>query len=86
MSAATLLLVSADGCHFCEHAHEVIGRVATDFPVTLSELDWESPDGQALVLGDGALFPPALYLDGRLFGYGRISEGRLRKALAERPS
>ncbi len=36
-----------------------------------------------LVRRDGVAFPPAIYVNGSLAGYGRISERALRKRLAE---
>ena len=35
-------------------------------------------DGSALIKRDGVPFAPAVYIEGKLCGYGRMSEGRLR--------
>lgn len=77
-------LVTAPNCHLCGHARQVLARLERDWPLELSEARWDSTEGQALVRRDGVPFPPALYIDGRLAGYGRLSEGRLRKILEGR--
>lgn len=79
-------LVTASACHLCGHAREILTRISRTWPVALSEVQWASPDGQQLVRRDGVPFPPALYIDGALVGYGRVSEGRLRRILERRSS
>lgn len=77
-------LVTAPNCHLCEHARHVLARLGRIWPFELAETAWESPEGRALVQRDGVPFPPALYVDGRLYGYGRLSEGLLRRLLEKR--
>lgn len=77
-------LVTAPDCHLCEHAREVLSRLQGARPLAVAEVAWGSAEGQALVRRDGVPFPPALYIDGTLYGYGRLSEGRLRRLLERR--
>lgn len=74
-------LVTAPNCHLCGHARQVLTRLERHWPLVLSEVRWDSPEGQALVRRDGVPFPPALYIDGAFIGYGRLSEGRLKRIL-----
>ena len=77
-------LVSAPDCHLCVHAHEVLVRLVNEgLPLVVEECAWNQEDGERLVCRDGVPFPPALYVDGVLWGYGRISERALRKRLAQ---
>jgi len=76
-----LTLVTAADCHLCGHARNVAGRLAAEFKVEIGELAWESPEAD-IVRRDGVPFPPALYIGDELLGYGRISEGRVRRRLA----
>jgi len=64
----------------------VVARLESARPLAVSEVQWHSPEGQELVRRDGVPFPPALYIEGVLAGYGRLSEGRLRRVLEYRPS
>lgn len=76
-------LLTADGCHYCAHAREVLARLAKEWPLEIRDLPLHSPEGAERALRDGIAFPPGIYLDGTLFGYGRLSEGKLRRRLAE---
>ena len=80
MTAITLL-TQAD-CALCEHAKDVLARVRQDHPIEVTEIDLDSPRGKELAGTARVLFAPGILLDGRPFGYGRLSERRLRRALA----
>ena len=76
-------LITAVDCHLCEHAREVLASIAGQIALSVTEVPWDSDDGRSLVSRDGVAFPPAVYVDGSLAGYGRISERALRKRLNE---
>jgi len=84
MREIEILLVTADNCHFCAHAQEALARVAERHPLSVSEIAWTSGEGRRLTERDGVLFPPGSYLDGRFFGYGRLSGGKINKWPRER--
>ena len=79
MTAITLL--TQEDCAYCEHARQVLARVGADHPVTVTEISLASEQGRALAAQAGVHFAPGVLVDGRPFGYGRISERRLRRAL-----
>lgn len=79
MSRITLL--TQPDCGLCEHAKQVVARIASDIPLTLEEVELGSDTGRRLAADAGVLFAPGVLLDGRPFGYGRLSERKLRKAL-----
>ena len=79
MTAITLL-TQAD-CALCEHAKQVLARVGEDHPLDVTEIGLESEQGRTLAAQAGVLFAPGVLLGGRPFGYGRLSERRLRRAL-----
>jgi len=82
---AITLLTQAD-CALCEHAKQVLARVGQDHPVDVTEIDLASERGRALAARAGVLFAPGVLVDGRPFGYGRLSERRLRRALGRMPA
>lgn len=82
--ALRVTLVTAPDCHFCKHARRVLARLGQTWPVAVEEVAWNTPEGLALIQRDGVPFPPALYVGGELYGYGRLSEGRLRRLLERR--
>ncbi len=84
MREIEVLLVTANDCHFCAHARQVLARIAERYPLSVFEIPWTSEEGRRLADRDGIVFPPGIYLDGSFFGYGRLSEGKLQKWLRER--
>ncbi|MGH2684561.1 MAG: glutaredoxin family protein [Actinomycetota bacterium] len=76
-----VLLLTKEDCKFCEQAKDVLARLTDEYGLTVRELGFDSDEGRSLALSAGALFPPAVFLDGEPFSYGRLSERRLRKEL-----
>ncbi|HEY3979321.1 MAG TPA: glutaredoxin family protein [Streptosporangiaceae bacterium] len=78
---AEITLLSRPGCHLCEEARAVIARVAADLGVPWSERDiTQSPDD----LERYWEMIPVTFIDGVQHDYWRVSEDRLRAALAGR--
>jgi glutaredoxin len=77
-----VVLLTKDDCDFCEQAKAVLERVRGELELDVSEVRLESDEGRRLALASGVPFPPVVFLDGRPFSYGRLSERKLRKALA----
>ncbi len=82
MTAVTLL-IAAD-CGLCEQAKEVLRHLAPEFVLDVEVLDLDSEQGQVLGERSGMVFPAAILLDGAPFGFGRVSERKLRRELARR--
>lgn len=82
MTAITLL-TQAD-CALCEHAKEVLARVGEDHPLEVTEIDLASEEGRAPADQARVMFAPGVLVDGRPFGYGRLSERKLRRALSRK--
>ena len=85
-----VILLTAEGCAFCEQAKILLDQLATDYQLVVTTVDIASPDGTRLALTNRLLFPPGILLDGALLSYGRPSAGRLRRDFerklgAERP-
>lgn len=74
------LLTQAD-CALCDHAKQVLARLGQDVALTVDEVDLSSDTGRRLAADSGVLFAPGVLLNGQLFGYGRLSERKLRKTL-----
>jgi len=82
---AVTLLTQAD-CALCAHARAVLARVGADYPLVVTEIDLASEPGRALAARAGVPFAPGVLVDGRPFGYGRLSERRLRRELGRLPA
>ncbi len=79
-------LLTRGACGLCDHAKQVLARLAGEFPLTVREVDLTTPEGQAMGARAGMAFPPAVFIDGEPFGFGRLSERRLRRELSRRLS
>jgi len=77
---AVTLLTQAD-CALCDHAKRVLALLGQDYPLEFTEIDLASEPGRALAAGAAVVFAPGVLVDGRPFGYGRISERKLRRVL-----
>ncbi|MGW9028085.1 glutaredoxin family protein [Streptomyces sp. NPDC055722] len=85
MSTREITLLTQADCGLCEHAKQVLTKVSADHPLTITEIDLNSEEGQRLGMLAGVLFAPGVLLDGVPFSYGRLSERRLRRALKTAP-
>ncbi len=79
MTAVTLL--TQEDCGLCEHAKKVLARVGAEYPLEVTAIDLASEQGRALAAQARVQFAPGVLVDGRPFGYGRLSERRLRRTL-----
>ena len=79
-----VLLLTQKQCGFCTQAKEILDRLALEYGFSVSTLDVSSPEGEALAVRSGILFPPGIFLDGEPFSYGRPSERRLRREIEQR--
>ena len=79
-----VLLLTQEHCGFCVQAKEILDRLAVEYGLSVSTLDLGSPEGEALAVRSGLLFPPGIFLEGELFSYGRLSERKLRREIERR--
>lgn len=79
-----MTLLVQENCALCEHAKGVLARVAQDFPLQTEEIDLGSDLGRQLAQRSGVMFAPGVFVDDAMFGFGRLSEKKLRRALHRR--
>ena len=78
-----ITLLTQEDCHLCEQAKEVLARVAADHVMEVEVISLASNTGQTLARKAGFMFAPGVLVDGVPFGFGRLSERKLRKALTK---
>ena len=76
-----VVLLTKDDCDLCTQARETLERLSDEFELQVREVALDSSEGAELALEAGAPFPPVVFVDGRPFSYGRLSERKLRKTL-----
>ena len=80
--AISITLLTQEGCGQCERAERSLDRLAGEFDLQVRILDVTEPEGRSLAETSGLAFAPGVYVDGELFGFGRLSERKLRRHLA----
>ena len=76
-----VVLLTKDDCDLCEQAKKTLERLSDEFELHVRHVALDSSEGFELARKTGAPFPPVVFLDGRAFSYGRLSERKLRKTL-----
>jgi glutaredoxin len=76
-----VLVVGTDQCHFCHDADALLDGLAARFPLRVRRIEIASVEGMEVARSVRAPFPPVVLIDGRLFGYGRISARKLERHL-----
>ncbi|MHB8619091.1 MAG: glutaredoxin family protein [Chloroflexota bacterium] len=79
-----VLLLSKKDCGWCDQAKDLLGRLASEYPLTVATIDIHSSEGQELAERGGILFPPGIFLDGQPVSYGRPSARKLRREIEAR--
>jgi glutaredoxin len=74
-----ITLLSRPGCHLCDDAREVISRVADDLGVVWEERDITQSEADLREYWEKI---PVTLVDGVHHDFWRVSEDRLRRALA----
>ncbi|WP_336209756.1 glutaredoxin family protein [Nonomuraea sp. LPB2021202275-12-8] len=74
-----ITLLGKPGCHLCEDAREIIVRVAGELGVPWEEIDIDSSDELRERYWE---MIPVTLIDGVQHDFWRVSEDRLRAALA----
>lgn len=78
-----ITLLTQSDCGFCDRAKEILHYLSSEFDFTVTEIDMTSDEGRELAIKHAVLFAPGLLIDDELFSYGRPSERKLRKTLAQ---
>ena len=78
MSVISIIILTQRDCASCEAAKAIVERLARKYPLSVSAVAFDSPEGVSLAAQTGVLFPPGIFINGALFSYGGLSERMLR--------
>ena len=76
-----VVIYSRPECHLCDDMKKIVTRVSASFPTAVEEIDISSDERLEGVYG---LEIPVLVVDGKKVAKYRITDGELRRILAER--
>jgi glutaredoxin len=77
--SARVVLLGKPGCHLCDEARAVVARVVADLDETYLERDVTLDPAALCAYGESI---PVVFVDGIQVDFWRVSEARLRAALA----
>lgn len=78
-------VVTKEGCLPCKYVKRVLGELHLEIPeMTIEEVDFGSEEGMELAVQNQILYPPAVFLEGRLLMKGKIRENELKEAVRTR--
>jgi hypothetical protein len=75
-------VVTRVDCHLCDEATEAVARVTAELGVGWTTVD---VDADPALLDEYSDLVPVILVDGKMHGYWRVEEDRLRRALAAAP-
>jgi len=79
-----ITLLTRSDCALCDHAKDVLGRVAADYPLRIAQVDLNTEQGRHLAKSTWVVLAPGVLIDGKPFSHGRLSERKLRRTLNKR--
>lgn len=79
-----VVLLTRSGCSLCDRAHDLLNRLAADYPLAITVLDADEADGAALAARMGVFFTPGVIIDADAVVSGHITERRLREGIERR--
>lgn len=82
MTAPSVILVTQDGCNPCLRVKRLLAEISSDIgALNVVEVAFDSEEGIELAVRHKILFPPAVFVNGRLLAKGKVLEKELRGAL-----
>jgi glutaredoxin len=72
-------LVTRTGCHLCEVAEQLLGRLSGELGFAYREVD---VDASPVLRDEYSDRVPVILIDGKEHGYWRVEEARFRAAVA----
>lgn len=71
-------LLTSLGCTPCLRVKHVLKELQVTMPnLVVEELDYGSPAGSKLALENSVLYPPAVFLEGKLVAKGKIDTNKM---------
>ncbi|MHA7156186.1 glutaredoxin family protein [Arthrobacter sp. TMN-50] len=79
----TVTLLTQESCTWCEQAKNTLQAISATHPLVIEEIELTSTRGRDLAVRHGVAFAPGILIDGQMFSFGRLSEKKLRRRLAQ---
>jgi predicted thioredoxin/glutaredoxin len=79
------MLLTSYGCTPCLRIKRILNELQTEMPnLCIEEVEFKSLTGSTLSIKNSVLYPPAVFLDGKLLAKGKIDTEKMITAIRER--
>ncbi len=83
-NATQVTIVTKEGCLPCLRIRRILAELKAELPaIIVTEVEFTSSEGVELALKENILYPPAVLIDGLLYGKGKILEEPLKEAVRQ---
>lgn len=77
-----VLLITSEGCKPCSRVKRILSELQLDIPgLDVEMVEFVSPSGSKLAMENGILYPPAVFIEGRLFAKGKVDTDQMAAAI-----
>ena len=78
-----ILLVTNEGCSHCTHVKQILEIMKNEISsISVEEINFSSKRGLEISTEHQIFYPPAVFIDDKLFGSGnRINEDELKQSI-----
>ena len=78
------MLLSSYGCTPCLRIKRILSELQAEMPdLSVEEVEFKSLSGSKLSIESSVLYPPAVFLDGKLLAKGKIDAEKMITAIRE---
>jgi predicted thioredoxin/glutaredoxin len=79
-----VLLLTSYGCTPCLRIKRILNELQAEMPnLSIEEVEFKSLSGSTLSIKNGVLYPPAVFLEGKLLAKGKIDAEKMISAIRE---
>lgn len=76
--AVNVLLLTSEGCKPCSRVKRILGELQAVMPdLTVEAVELNSPTGSKLAMENAVLYPPAVFIEGKLFAKGKVDADQM---------
>lgn len=77
-------VLTSEGCLPCLRVKRILKELQVEMPaISVEEIDFTSPTGSKLAFDNNILYPPAVFLDGKLIAKGKIYAEKMIPTIRE---
>jgi len=84
MNVSNIMLLTSHGCTPCLRVKRILNELQAEMPdLCIQEVEFKSASGATLSFKNNVLYPPAVFLDGKLLAKGKIDAEKMIVAIRE---